>query len=77
MIDTEINLTEQERNALQEISRRTGKTEGELVREALDRFIVQFQKEDQRLLMQKARGMWKDRQDLPSLRELRSEWDRI
>ncbi|HKQ04127.1 MAG TPA: CopG family transcriptional regulator [Blastocatellia bacterium] len=77
MLDTEINLTEQERNALQEISRRTGKTEGELVREALDQFIAQFQNEDQRRLMQKARGIWKDRQDLPSLQELRNEWDRI
>jgi len=77
MLDTEINLTEQERNALQEISRRTGKTEGELVREALDQFIAQFQNEDQRKLMQKARGIWKNRQDLPSLQELRNEWDRI
>jgi hypothetical protein len=77
MLDTEINLTEQERNALQEISRRTGKTEGELIREALDQFITQFQNEDQRKLMQKARGIWKDRQDLPSLQDLRNEWDRI
>ena len=77
MLDTEINLTEQERNALQEISRRTGKTEGELVREALDQFITQFQNEDQRKLMQKARGIWKDRQDLASWQEVRNEWDRI
>ena len=77
MLNTEINLTEQERNALQEISRRTGKTEGELVREALDQFIAQSQNEDRRMLMQKARGIWKDRQDLPSPQELRNEWDRI
>jgi hypothetical protein len=77
MLDTEINLTEQERNALQDISRRTGKTEGELVREALDQFIAQFQNEDQRKLMQQARGIWKDRQDLPSLQEIRNEWERI
>ena len=77
MLDTEINLTEHERNALQDISRRTGKTEGELIREALDQFIAQFQNEDQRKLMQKARGIWKDRQDLPSLQEIRNEWERI
>jgi hypothetical protein len=29
------------------------------------------------LLMQRARGIWKDREDLPELRELRKEWDRI
>ena len=77
MLDTEINLTEQERNALQEISRRTGRTECELVREALDQFIAQFQHEDHRSLMQQARGIWKDRQDLPSQEELRNEWDRM
>ena len=77
MLETEINLTEQERNALQEISRRTGKTEDELVREALEQFISQFQNEDQRKLMQKARGIWKDRQDLPSGQDFRNEWDRV
>lgn len=77
MLETEINLTEQERDALQEISRRTGKTEEVLVREALDQFIAQFHTGDHRSLMRQARGIWKDRQDLPSLLELRSEWDRI
>ena len=73
---TEINLTEQERNALREISRRTGRTESDLVREALERFIGQRQTEDRKILMQNARGIWKDRQDLPAFRELRNEWDR-
>ena len=35
MIGTELNLTEQERAALREISRLTGKTEDELIREAV------------------------------------------
>jgi predicted DNA-binding protein len=73
----EITLTEQEHNALQEISLQTGKSENELVREALEQFIGQFQMEDRRVLMQQARGIWKDRQDLPAFRELRNEWDRI
>jgi hypothetical protein len=63
---TDINLTEQERNALREISRRTGRTENELVREAVERFIGQRQTEDRKILMQKSRGIWKDRQDLPA-----------
>ncbi len=28
-------------------------------------------------LMQKARGIWKDRQDLPDMDQLRSEWNRL
>ena len=37
MIETELNLTAQERSTLQEISRLTGKTEDELIREAVCR----------------------------------------
>jgi hypothetical protein len=77
MLDTEINLTEQERNSIREIARSTGKTERELLREAVDQFIAQFQNGDHLTLMQKARGIWKDRHDLPTLREMRKEWDRI
>jgi len=73
---TEINLTEQERSALREISQRTGRTENELVPEAVERFIGQTQTADRRILMHKARGIWKDRQDLPAFRVLRSGWDR-
>jgi hypothetical protein len=76
MIETEMNLTEQERRALQELSRRTGKTEGELIREAVGRLINGFQAENRLALMRGAKGMWKDRGDLPTFEELRREWDR-
>jgi metal-responsive CopG/Arc/MetJ family transcriptional regulator len=77
MLESEINLTEKERDALDEISQRTGKSQSELVREAIDHLIAEFQTEDRRSLMQRARGIWKDRQDLPAFGELRREWDRI
>jgi predicted DNA-binding protein len=70
------SLTETQYSALQDISRLTGRTEAELLREAVDHFIAQFQKEDRRTLMRAARGIWKCPQDLPSLRELRNELDR-
>jgi predicted nucleic acid-binding protein len=77
MLEAELDLTEQERAALQEISRRTGKSEGELVREAVDQLITRFQCSSRLALMQKARGIWKDREDIPALDELRSEWNRF
>ncbi len=77
MSATEISLTEVERYALDEISQRTGKSHNELIREAVDRLIVGFQRQDRRALMQKAKGIWKDRDDLSDLTELRREWQRF
>lgn len=76
MAETELILTENVRNALQEISERTGKTENELIRDAVDLLIAQSKNEDRIILMQKARGIWKDRQDLLPLEDLRREWNR-
>ena len=77
MLETELNLTEDERHALQEISRRTGRSESDLIHEALGSLIAGFNLEDRRAQMQKARGIWKDRQDLPALDDLRAEWNRL
>lgn len=77
MIETEIALTAQERDALDEISQRTGKTQNELIHEAVEIFIAEFQIEDRRALMQRAKGIWKERQDLPTLEDLRREWNRV
>ena len=76
MIETEINLTAQERDALKEIAERTGKSQAELVREAVERLISEFQREDDRNLLRQAQGIWKDHVDLPAPEELRREWDR-
>ena len=53
MLETEINLTEREQSALQEISRRTGKTEHELIREAVDQLIAQLCEKLMRLVVRK------------------------
>ena len=75
MIETELNLTAQERSTLQEISRLTGKTEDELIREAVGQLIAEFQQENRLARMQQAKGIWKDRDDLPAFEDLRREWD--
>src|SRR5882724_1469469 len=71
-----LHLTEQEQMALETMAQRAGKTPDELVHDAIQQLIAQFQSEDRLRLLRQARGMWKDRSDLPTLTDLRREWDR-
>ena len=77
MATLHINLTDQESDSLLTIARQTGKSQDELLRDAINHLISQFQEQDRRALLQSARGIWKDRTDLPSAEELRREWDRL
>jgi hypothetical protein len=77
MAETELDLTEKERSILQEIARRTGKSESELIHEAISRLINGFASENRLSLIRQAKGIWKDRSDLPVFEDLRREWDRF
>jgi lipase chaperone LimK len=76
MVTTSITLTEQEETAIRTIAQQTGKTPDELLREAVEQLLVQYQQTYRRALLQQARGMWRDRADLPPLETLRREFDR-
>lgn len=76
MADIELNLTEKQQRALQEIALRTGKTEGELIHDAVDKIIRQRLPSGNSGMFQ-AKGIWKDRDDLPDFGELRREWERL
>ncbi len=77
MGSTAITLTEQEQVSLRAIAQETGKTPEELLHEAVVQFLAQFQQTRRRALLQQASGMWQDRTDLPSLANLRGEFDRL
>jgi len=76
MVIAGLHLTEQEQTALEAMAQRMGKTPDEIVHDAVKQLIAQFQSEDRLSLLRQARGMWKDRTDLPALTDLRREWDR-
>jgi hypothetical protein len=76
MVRTQIYLTEEEREALQSIAQETGRTQSELIREAIDGLIERYPRKDRLSLLRQACGMWRDRDDLPGLiRQLRKEVD--
>jgi len=58
------------------MAQRLGKTPDEIVHDAVKQWIAQFQSEERLRLLRQARGMWKDRTDLPALTDWRREWDR-
>ena len=73
---TEIELTEWERTSISTIARQRGKTEGEAIHEAIERFLGEPGQGDRRSLLRQARGIWQDRDDLPDFGQLRREFDR-
>ncbi len=77
MLRTQIYLTEEERAALRNMARETGKKQSELIRRAIDDFIERFQPRERLALLSQARGMWQGRDDLPDFQALRREMDRV
>jgi len=75
LAEIEINLTEKEHNALREISLKTGKSEDELIHEAVSSLISRSTSQIDS--MRRARGIWKNRADLPDFDKIRREWDRV
>jgi hypothetical protein len=77
MLTTQITLTDKENKAIRTITQHTGKTQEEVLHEAVEQFIAQFKNPDRQVLLKQARGIWKDRDDLPDFKALRRELDRF
>lgn len=76
MLRTQIYLTAKQRQELHSIAEQTGRTQSDLIREAVDHFIVEHRESNHLNRLSAARGIWKDRDDLPDFDALRGELDR-
>ncbi len=74
---TQIYLTDREQTAVKSIARRLGKSQSEVIRTAVDRLIERESSASRLDLIRSARGLWRDRQDLPDVDALRGEWVRL
>jgi len=76
MIRTQIYLTDRQRAELANIAKNMGKKQSEIIREAIDRLIDQTGHNRQKTVIRETAGIWKNRDDLPDFRAIRSEWNR-
>ena len=77
MVRTQIYLTTTEQKGLRALSRRTGRSQSELIRQALDSYLADDKASDRAVLLRQARGLWRDRSDLPDFEALRKSFDRV
>jgi hypothetical protein len=77
MVRTQIYLTAEEQSGLRALSRRTGTSQSELIRQAIDSLLGREQHLDRGALLRQARGIWSDRNDLPDFAAIRQEFDRF
>lgn len=76
MVRTQIYLTDEERLGLSSMAQATGRKQSELIREAVDRFIEMASASRRKFVLNRAAGIWRNRDDLPDLRASRRSWDR-
>jgi hypothetical protein len=78
MIRTQVYLTQAERKKLHVMAHRTGKSQSELIRDAIDHFLENnvVNKQNKLAVMQSVKGLWEQRTDLPDFIALRKEFDR-
>ncbi len=77
MTTAQIVLTDLQMDALHKLSAKTGRAEDELLQEAVNKLIREADGDKQNWLqrLRKAKGIWKDRDDLPDFQQLRKEFD--
>ena len=73
---TQIYLTAKEKKALKAVAERMGTTQSGVIRAAVDRFLAPENRAARMEFLRSARGIWKQRKDLPDFGSIRRELDR-
>ncbi|MBC8083187.1 MAG: CopG family transcriptional regulator [Hymenobacter sp.] len=76
MTPTTLQLSSAESIALRKLALQTGKTEEELLHEAVAQLLLRATPSAWQQAVRAAQGIWRDRTDLPDFEELRAEGNR-
>lgn len=76
MVRTQIYLERDQKAHLNRLSLRTGRSQSELIRQAIDLLAEHHLTTNRNQILAKARAIWRERTDFPEVRELRDEFDR-
>ena len=74
---TQIYLSPAQQKALKAMAARTGRTQSELIRDAINRFVGQRTASERGGVIRRSAGLWKGRKDLPDFAAVRREADRV
>lgn len=70
-----LTLSSDDSEAVRQLAQRTGKSEAELLHEAVEKFMQQAALESWQAALRGVKGMWADHPNPPDTRELRAEWN--
>ncbi len=76
MIRKQIYLTKEEQDGIDVIAKTSGMKQSEVIREAIDEYLVKVKPEDKLTKLRKAKGIWKERDDI-DFAEIRESFDRF
>jgi metal-responsive CopG/Arc/MetJ family transcriptional regulator len=76
MIRTQIYLTEKEKKAIEKLSNERNTTQSNIIREAIDEYVVNRESQTQKKSIMDFAGIWKDKKEVPDVREMREGWGR-
>lgn len=74
MVRTQIYLTEEEKKGLESVSSLKGVSQSDLIRQAIDDLLARTGKINKAGIIEDIAGIWKKRDDVPDVREMRTGW---
>lgn len=77
MVKSQIYLTEEENSSITRLSRLLGSGKSQIIRQAIDEFILKRETSKRLNALREARGMWAERTEIPDLRAQRESFDRF